>query len=187
MVSIAQARRPMAIFDWADNGQHIKVTIMQHGDKFSQTEKVADEWIKHIEQEALAGRYDPSWVAQFKLEYEAFQKGNELPREGTPIRTWGAITREQGTRLISLGITTIQDLAAWPDSGLGTIGLDGRYLRDLAASTMEAQRGEGALAKKLADAEQLTREQAEQIKRMEARLEALEGDKKTLHVPKKAA
>lgn len=184
-VAIAQARRPLAMFDYSDDGKFVRVTIRQ--DKFGAHERGADEWIAEISRQALEGRYDPTWVAQFKLEYEAFLKGNELPRDGTPVRTWGLISREQGTRLISIGIQTVEDLAATPDSELGVIGLDGRNLRDLAKNFLEAGNGSGGMAKKLADAEQLGRDQAEQIKRMEARLAAVEGGEKTLHVPKKAA
>lgn len=186
-VSIAQSRRPLAIFEYSDNGQFIIAKIMQHGDKFSVTEKNAEEWLAHISQEALQGRYDPAWVTQFKLEYEAFQKGNELPREGTPIRTWGAITREQQTRLISMNITTVEDLAAFPDAGLGNLGLDGRVLRDLAKNTLE--KGDD-LAKRLADAEQANREKDAQLKRLEDRLAAIEAGqtkRETISVNKKAA
>lgn len=186
-ISINAARRPMAMFDYSDDGKYVIASIMQHGDKFGVTEKIADEWLAHISQEALAGRYDPKWVEQFNLEYQAFLKGNELPREGTPIRTWASITREQGKRLISLNVTTVEDLAGYPDSGLGTIGLDGRYLRDLAKNFIEAGKGAGGMAKELADAKQLARDQADQIKRMQERLEALESPKReTLHAKKAA-
>lgn len=191
MISIAKERRPLAMFEYADNGKHVIAKLMQHGDKFSVTEKNADEWLAHIQEEALQGRYDASWVAQFKLEYEAFLKGNELPREGTPIRTWGAISREQGTRLISMNITTLEDLAASPDSALGNIGLDGRFLRDLARSTLESSVGGAAMAKKVADLEAADRENKENIKRLQEANEALRAQlpEKTIQVPasKKAA
>lgn len=184
-VSIANARRPMIIFDYAPDGKFVIGKIMQHGDKFTMPEVNFEEWIAAREQDALQGRYDASWVAQFKLEYEAFKKGNELPREGTPVRTWGAITREQGTRLISLNVTTLEDLAAMPDSGLGTLGLDGRYLRDLAKSTLSSATGSAAVAKELADAQSTIREQGDQLKRLEAMVEALKPKTETLHVPEK--
>lgn len=188
-VSIAQARRPMAMFEYSENGSHVSVKLMQHGDKFSVTEKPAEEWLAHIHREALGGRYDPAWVAQFKMEYEAFLKGNELPRDGTPIRTWGAISREQGSRLIHLGITTLEDLAAQPDSGLGSIGLDGRFLRDLAKNQLAAGQDTGLMAKELAAAKQYARDQADQIKRMEERMAAMEAqlpkERETLHVKHK--
>lgn len=186
-VSIAPARRPLAMFDWSDDGKSVKITIRQ--DKYGAHEANADEWIANISRQADQGQYDPSWVAQFKAEYAAFLKGNELPREGTPIRTWALISREQGSRLINSGITTVEDLAAVPDAELmATIGLDGRNLRDLARNFLEAGNGVGGIAKKLADSEQTVRDQAEQIKRMSERLDALESSKKdTLGLPKKAA
>lgn len=177
-VSIQAARRPMAMFDYSDDGKNVIAKIMQHGDKFTVTEKIADEWLAHIKMQALQGQYDPTWAAQFDLEYQAFLKGNELPREGTPIRTWAAISREQGTRLIALNLPTVEDLAAMPDSSLGTIGLDGRYLRDLAKNFVDAGKGVGALEKRLADAEHSGREKDEQIGRLEQRLAALEAKNK---------
>lgn len=191
-ITIGKERRPLAMFEYSDNGQHIIAKIMQHGDKYSVTEKHADEWLAHITSLAGQGMYDPSWVAQFKAEHDAFLKGNELPREGTPVRTWGGITREQGTRLIALNLSTLEDLAAVPDSGLGVIGLDGRVLRDLAKNYIASQNGAGeVLAKRLADAEQTNREQAEQIKRMEAKLSelaaAMPEKRETLHAAKKGA
>lgn len=160
--------------------------IMQHGSKDT-VEKPADEWLAQIEKLAIEGRYNPEWVQRFKMQYEAFLKGNELPRDGTPIRTWLAVTREQGTRLLALGITTVEDLAAVPDSGFVNIGLDGRNLRDLAKNFIEAGQGVGVMAKKVSDLEQTNRDQAEQIQRMTERLAALESNKGgTLHAKKAA-
>ena len=90
------------------------------------------------------------------------------------MRTWAAITREQGTRLMALNLTTVEDLAAVPDSGLGSVGLDGRYLRDLARNVVESGKGVGAMEKKLADAEQRVRDQATTIENLSGRLSALE-------------
>lgn len=146
--------------------------IMQHGSK-DVLEKDAEEWLAQIHEKALQGQYSPEWVARFKLQYEEFTKGNELPRDGTPIRTWPAPNREQVIRLLALGITTVEDLAAVPDAGLGNIGLDGRVLRDLAKNFIEAGEGIGVLARKLADAEQKAREQGEQITRMAQQLAEL--------------
>lgn len=177
-VSIAQARRPLAMFRYSDTGQQIMVDIMQHGDKFSVVEKNADEWIAHISSEAIQGRYDATWLAQFKLEYEAFQKGNELPRDGTPIRTWAAISREQGTRLVQINITTVEDLASMPDSGIGGIGLDGRYLRDLAKNFLAQGQGTAAMSKKITELEASNKAKDEIIQTFEQRLAALETKKK---------
>lgn len=155
--------------------------IMQHGSK-DVVEKNAEEWLEQINQKALAGTYNPEWVARFRLQYEQFCKGNELPRDGTPIRTWPAPNREQVIRLLALGITTVEDLAAVPDSGLGNIGLDGRHLRDLAKHYIEAGQGVGVMAKKLADLEQADRDNKATIERMAEQIKNLEAA-----LPKKRA
>lgn len=183
-ITLAQVRRPLAMFDWSDDGKYIKVTIRQ--DKYGAHEANADEWLAKITQQAADGQYDHNWVAQFKAQYDAFINGNELPDDGTPIRTWALISREQGTRLITIGIRTIEDLASTPDGELGTIGLDGRNLRDLARSFLESDKGSAALAKKMADLEQSNRDKDDQIARMSERLTALEKDK-PMGLPKKAA
>ncbi len=162
--------------------------IMQHGSK-DVTEKVAEEWLDQIDVQARDGRYNPDWVSMFRRQFEGFLRGNELPRDGTPIRTWAAINREQVMRLLALEITTVEDLAAQPDSGLGRIGLDGRNLRDLAAHYIADGKGAAGNAKKIADLEETNRQQADTIKRMQESIQALEAalPRNTLHAPKKAA
>lgn len=125
--------------------------ITPHGSKDC-VEKFADVWIPEINAKALRGEYPLEWAQMFKAQYEAWQKGHELPRSGTPIQTWQMIAiNEQRTRLIGLGITTVEDLAAVPDSGVGNIGLDGRYLRDIAVAWVKEARTLGSNAKELAD------------------------------------
>ena len=150
--------------------------IMQHGSK-DVVEKDAEEWLAQIERKAQEGTYNPEWAERFRKQFEAFIKGQELPADGTPIRTWPAPNREQVIRLLALGITTVEQLSAVPDNALSNIGLDGRNLRDLARNFIDAGQNQGTLAKKLADAEQTVRDQAEQIARMNDRLAALEAAK----------
>lgn len=147
--------------------------IMQHGSKDC-VEKPADEWLAQISSKAIDGQYPAEWVSRYKMQYEAFLKGNELPREGTPVKTCAIFNREQAIRLVAIGITTVEDLGNVPDQGLGGIGLDGRYLRDLARNYLAEGKGVAAQAKKVADLEQLTRDQAETIERMNARMQELE-------------
>lgn len=147
--------------------------IMQHGSK-DVVEKDAEEWLAQIKRQAIEGRYDPQWVARFELQFSEFTKGNELPRSGTPIRTWSGPNREQIVRLQAIGITTIEDLAAVPDSGLQNIGLDGRYLRDLAKNYLDEAKGVGLMSKKVADLEESNRQKDEQLRQQGERIAALE-------------
>lgn len=137
-------------------------------------EKPAEEWLTQIKQKALRGEYPVEWYNHFDLQFSEWKKGNELPREGTPVQTWQAVTKEQGIRLRACGFTTVEDVAQIPDSGLGVVGLDGRYLRDLARSWMNEAKDKGINAKALADANVRIAEQEAQIARLNQRLEALE-------------
>jgi hypothetical protein len=139
-------------------------------------EKPAEEWLAQIKAKAAKGDYNPEWVRFFRASFDEWKLGNELPREGTPVKTWQMTTREQTSRLIAIGYRVVEDLAQVPDSGLGEIGLDGRYLRDLARSWIQEGKDKGITARALADANA----EIERLKGMNdemiARLERLEAE-----------
>lgn len=150
--------------------------VTPHGSKDC-FEKVADEFLAQLKQKALRGEYPTEWLNFFELQYSEFKKGNELPREGTPVKTWPAVSKEQSTRLIACGFTTIEDVAQIPDSGLGMLGLDGRYLRDLARSWINESKDKGVNARALADAQVKIESQEQTINSLQARLQRLEEDR----------
>lgn len=150
--------------------------VTPHGSKDC-FEKVAEEFLAQLKKKALAGEYPTEWLHHFELQYSEFKKGNELPREGTPTKTWAAVTKEQSVRLCALGYTTIEDIAQVPDSGLPLIGLDGRYLRDLARGWINESKDKGVNARALADAQVKIESQEEMIKSLQARLQRLEEER----------
>lgn len=156
----------------------IMACITAHGSKDCH-EAIAEEWLGQLKMRGQGGDdYSQDCYEKFSRQFAAWKEGNELPREGTPIKTWAMCTREAATRLIATGITTVEDLAAFPDSGLGAIGMDGRYLRDMARGWITEAKDKGANAKALADAnvrieglEATIARQSERIDRLVARLE----------------
>jgi len=136
-------------------------------------EKVAEEWLAQIREKAIRGQFNPEWVSRFKMMYDEYLKGNELPREGTPVQTWSQLTKEQARRLKSIGLTTVEDLALQPDSALGQIGLDGRYIRDLAKAWIGEAKDKGIIARELADANVKLEAQADRIGTLEAQIAEL--------------
>lgn len=147
--------------------------IMQHGSKDC-VEKPAAEWLAQIRKKAIEGTFNPQWAERYRMQYEEWQKGNELPREGTPVKTCALFNGEQAKRLVALGITTVEDLAAQPDQSLGGIGLDGRVLRDMARKYIDDGKGVAGAAAKIAALEEDNRQKDETIKRLEERMGALE-------------
>ena len=139
-------------------------------------EKVAVEWIAQLKRQAQQGNYPYEWAKQYEHQFEEWKKGNEVPRDGTPVKTWQAVSKEQQVRLIALGYVVIEDLAQVPDSGLDMIGLDGRYLRDLARKWCDTDTA--AIIKRAADLEATVRDQADTIARMAEQLEQLSATKR---------
>lgn len=191
--TIQMERPPYVHFEAREHGVDVEATekaghtvprmvhfacITPHGSK-DIVEKVAEEWLTQIEKRAQDGAYNPEWVKHFKAAFAEYVAGNELPREGTPVLTWQLGTTTSRKRLHQLGITTVEDLAATPDTTLAIIGLDGRYLRDTARAWLAEGKEKGITAKALADAnvriDELVRingEQTSRINNLEARIVA---------------
>jgi len=181
MIGIRQEVMPHVRFeqkDWGRNeeaskkaGIHIPnrstfIIITSHGSKDS-SEHIVEEWLPRKREEASRGNYNLAWVEHFEKQYEGWKKGHEIPREGTPILTWQAISPEQNARLRAMGYTVIEDLAAVPDNALGNIGLDGRSLRDMARAWLNEGKDKGINA-------QLIAEQAVKIDNQQATIDNLQ-------------
>jgi len=159
-------------------GRHIPnnatfIIIHPHGSK-DESEHLADEWLPRKRMDASRGAYNEEWISFFEKQYAAWKQGQELPRQGTPIQTWQLASPEQRSRLRALGLTTVEDLSAVPDSGLGEIGLDARVLRDMARNWIAEGQQKGINAQELAMAQEEIRRLKELNAGQEDRLRALE-------------
>lgn len=180
MIGLRQEVMPFVRFEQRDHGKNIEasekagifipnrlnfIVITSHGSKDS-SDHIADEWLPRKRDEASRGNYNMAWVEHFEKQYEAWKKGHELPREGTAVLTWQAISPEQNARLRALGYTTVEDLSALPDNALGSIGLDGRELRDKARAWLNEGKDKGINAQLIAEQAVKIDTQQEQIDRL---------------------
>lgn len=149
------------------------ILITPHGHRGDPIEFFAEEFIERKGVEARQGRYDHTWVAEFKAGLTAHREGNEIPRHGTPLVTWERILKSRREQL-SKRFPTVEDLAAVPDSSLGEIGMDGRVLRDLAKGDIQAKKDLEPVVKELADANETIRRQQEQIDKLMSRMDAID-------------
>ena len=149
------------------------ILITPHGHKGDPMEFFAEDFIDRKGAEAKQGRYDHTWVAEFKAGLAAHREGNEIPRHGTPVITWERLLKTRRKELAAR-YPTVEDLAAVPDSSLGEIGLDGRVIRDLARGDIQAKKDLAPVVKELADANELIRQQQEQLSKLTARLDAMD-------------
>ncbi len=148
------------------------ILITPHGSKGDPMEFVAHEFIERKTNEARAGRYDPSWVNEFKEGLALYKQGREIPRHGTPLITWERILKSR-RELLAPMFPTIEDLAAVPDSALNNIGLDGRVIRDLAIADIKAKTDLSPVVKELADTKEDNRRLQEQLDSLTAKFNQL--------------
>ena len=152
------------------------ILITPHGHKGDPLEFFADEFIERKGREAREGRYDHTWVAEFKSGLAAHREGKAIPRNGTALITWERILKSRREQLVQR-FPTVEDLAAVPDSSLGDIGLDGRVLRDMAKADIQAKRDLSPVVKELADTKEENRRLQEQLDALTARLDRMDEDK----------
>lgn len=134
------------------------------------------------------GQYDDQTVKENPVYWNNFINGrpNELT-DGTPLTEWPhpSMTQEKVLSLASSKITTVEHLAAVPDSGLFKIGVkEGRELRDAAigylkrapemAGMLEDKRKIKESESRIADSEAQIKELRASLAAAMAKFEALE-------------
>ncbi len=136
-------------------------------------EAVASEWFEMMEKEAGRGRVPLAWFQQFKVAFKAWQEGEEVPINGTPLNHWPSLTKGHYQLLRSLGIHTIEDVAAMNEEAMARIGMGARNLKERARMHLEAKDSSAAVAEQLAAERAKTEAQAAQLARMQEQLDAL--------------
>lgn len=187
MPSIATEKAPIVMFDYKEYGTDAEASLkagrpiprtvpfaLIQPDKYTRMEYPAEEWLARKRTDAINGKCNPDWVTRWEMQYAAWQKGEELPPDGQPVKTWESLNKEQRNRLIALGFLTIEQVSLVPDTNLADIGLDGRYLRDLARTALEQHKNGGAQSIKIAALEQSNRDKDATITNLMARVTALE-------------
>jgi hypothetical protein len=169
------------------------ILITPHGHRGDPMEFIAEDFIARKTEESRNGRYNHQWVEEFKAGMKAFLEGNEIPRSGTPLATWGRLLKSRREALSKI-FPTVEDLAAVPDSGLQQIGLDGRMIRDMAAAEIQAMKDLSPVVRELAEAKEDNRRKDEQIAalndklaKLSLRLDTLEEDAPRRGRPRKEA
>jgi hypothetical protein len=80
-------------------------------------------WFAYLDQQTLEERIPVEWVDKYKLAYEKWKKGEEIPLDGVAIKGWGLLSPAQQVNLIALGIQTVEQLADLNEEMKGRIGL----------------------------------------------------------------
>jgi hypothetical protein len=126
------------------------------------------------EQEARAGRVKPEWIAKWRLAYEHYQKGQELPLEGTPIKGWKLLTGAQQDELVRMNVRTVEALANLTDDGIRSFGMGAVELKRRAKAWIAQNEGAEANALKLADLSRENDSLRDQVLSLSGKLDELE-------------
>jgi len=94
-------------------------------------------WFAQLEADKNGGRIHPDWVERYHRMYEAWQKGQELPLDGFPIKGWGVISPAQQETLIKMHILTVESLAAITEEGIRRVGMGGTELKKKAETWLK--------------------------------------------------
>mgnify|MGYP006392197621 CR=1 FL=1 len=88
-------------------------------------ERVAAEWLADKQQQVENGRFPAKWLEEFQAKYTSWQKGEELPEEGTSIKSWSYLNPSQVQNLLGWKVYTIEQLAKANQETIGRLGMGG--------------------------------------------------------------
>lgn len=121
------------------------VTLRQIGSTDSVMFKVED-WLKQNKIDVAQGRLPQTHMEAYAESYRRWKLGQEIPVEGTPIKTWPAITPAQVETLLRIGVRTVEDLSRLSDEGLSKVGMGAIDLKNKAKAWIAAGNDKGKLA-----------------------------------------
>lgn len=130
-------------------------------------------WFDKLEIEVRAGRVMQEWVDRWRLLYDRYCKGQELPTDGTPIRGWTMLSKAQQENLISANILTVEDLATMHQEGLQRVGMGALELRRRAEAWLLQNQSSEAGAMKIKDLQRENDTLKETLQQLTEKVEAL--------------
>ena len=110
--------------------------ITQPGGKSNNKERI-ESFFSKMESELKTGRVHPDWIRSWRGNYELYQKGQEIPLNGTPIRGWKLLPGSVQEEMIRLNVLTVEDLANLPDEGIAAVGMGCREWQRRAKAWIE--------------------------------------------------
>lgn len=158
-------------------GRDVDMAIITRPGSRDNLEQEAATWIAGLRKKAQDGQIPADWHRGFSEAYKAWQEGETLPEAGTPIKGWPILSPAAQKELISMGIRTVEDLAALPDSELQGVGIGAVANRQKAVAWLQAASGVGKVAEQLAaqatqiaELVALTQAQAQEIAALRAKM-----------------
>ncbi len=103
------------------------------------------DWFADMKRQVRDGRLPAAWYDYYQDSYDRWKKGEELPLNGTPIKTWGVLSPAQQKNLIGISVLTVEDLAQLNDEGMKRIGMGALDLKNKAVAWLRQLNDKGGL------------------------------------------
>jgi len=130
-------------------------------------------WFEQLKTDSMNGRIPAEWVDKYQAAYAAWQKGQELPVDGFPIKGWGVCSPAQQETLIKMHVLTVEQLAAMTHEGLQRVGMGGVDLKNKANAWLQALKKAGPVTIENAALKKKVDDQEATISGMEAKIKEL--------------
>lgn len=134
----------------------------------------ASNWFDQLKVDVSNGRLPPEWLDKWKKGYAAWQEGQELPVDGTPIKGWGVISPAQQETLIKMHVLTVEDLAAITDEGIHRVGMGGLDLKNKAKAWLKQLKSKGPATVEIAELKSKNKQLEQTVSDLLARIEKME-------------
>lgn len=149
--------------------------IVPAGSK-DEVHREAGPWLDEIREKSRRNQYNPQWVEHFNSVYRAWKEGNELPVNGTPIKTWPLLSPAQVKNLLAAKCFTVEDLAVANEPLIAMLGMGGRDLKGKAQAYLEQANNGGKVASELAALKVRLEDMAAQIEKKDEQIASLMND-----------
>ncbi len=107
-------------------------------------------WLQQLKQDVQSERLPREHADYYAKAYQHWKAGQEIPLEGTPIKGWPVISPAQTALLVSIGIRTVEDLAAINDEVRVRIGMGAIMLKNKAQAWLSQAQDKGPLTIQMA-------------------------------------
>lgn len=142
-------------------------------------------WLKTMDENVSAGRLPSRWRDNYKQQYEAWKRNEDVPLDGTPIKGWPLLSPAQQANLIAINVRTVEDLAAINDEGQKRYGMGALDLKNKAQAWIKSASSLGSVVQenaslkaRVTDQEKTIQSMSEQLQELSARLDQLDPKRK---------
>lgn len=103
----------------------------------------AKEWLRQNDEHVRNGRMAERVRDAYRAKYEAWSKGQEIPEDGVPIKSWTLLSPAQRDNLLAIGVRTVESLAKINDEGMKRYGMGALDLKNKAQSWLKTAKNIG--------------------------------------------